>query len=67
VTYNRDDFLQCTGDALVVRLPHAGVVILSRELPCDAARVAHALARWAEQAALTYEPQPQPYTLDFLS
>jgi hypothetical protein len=69
VTYNRDDFLQCTRDAFAAGLPHAGVVILTRKLPRDPARVAHALARWAEQATLTYGPPPplQPYTVDFLS
>ena len=68
VTYNRDDFLQCTRDAFASGRPHAGVLILTRKLPRDAARVAHALARWVERAEHTFGPPPlQPYTVDFLS
>lgn len=68
VTYNRDDFLACTRDAFAAGWPHAGVVILTRKLPRDPARVAHALARWAERAVRAYGPPPmQPYTVDFVS
>ena len=68
VTYNRDDFLACTRDAFAAGWPHAGVVILTRKLPRDPARVAHALVRWAERAAATYGPPPlQPYPVDFVS
>lgn len=67
VTYNRNDFIQCTHDAFAAGRPHAGVLILTRKLPRDPARVAHALARWAVRAASTFGPPPlQPYTIDFV-
>lgn len=68
VTYNRDDFLACTRDAFAAGRPHAGVLILTRKLPRDPARVAHALARWAERAVRTFGAPPlQAYTVDFVS
>lgn len=68
VTYNRDDFLQCTRDAFAAGRPHAGVIILTRKLPRDPARVAHALARWVVEAERTFGGPPlQPYTVDFVS
>jgi hypothetical protein len=68
VTYNRDDFIECTRDAFAAGLPHAGVLILTRRLPRDPARVAHALARWEQRALRAYGPPPlQPYVIDFLS
>lgn len=68
VTYNRNDFIECTRDAFAAGLPHAGVIILTRKLPRDPARIAHALARWAERAVDTFGPPPlQSYTIDFVS
>jgi len=68
VTYNRNDFIECTRDAFAAGLAHAGVVILTRKLPRDPARVAHALARWAERAEESFGPPPlQSYTIDFVS
>jgi uncharacterized protein DUF5615 len=62
VSYNRDDFLGATHDAFAAGKPHTGVLILTRELPRDAARIAHALLRWASGAR-----RLQPYEIDFLS
>jgi predicted nuclease of predicted toxin-antitoxin system len=68
VTYNRDDFLALTRDAFAAGRPHAGLIILTHKLPRTAARVAHALHRWAVAAAVTYGPPPlQPYAVIFLS
>ena len=61
-TYNRDDFIEATRDAFAAGKPHAGVLILTRKLPRDGARIAHALKRWGDTA----EPL-QPYGIDFLS
>lgn len=67
VTYNRDDFLRCTHDAFAAGLPHAGILILTRKLPRDPARLAHALARWVANAESTFGPPPlQRYTVDFV-
>jgi hypothetical protein len=46
VTHNRNDFLVATRDAFQSQGPHAGLLILTRKLPRDPARVAHALERW---------------------
>jgi hypothetical protein len=46
VTYNRNDFLLATREAFQTNGPHAGLLILTRKLPRDPARVAHALERW---------------------
>lgn len=68
VTYNRNDFIECTRDAFAAGLPHAGVIILTHKLPREAARVAHALARWAASAEERFGTPPlQPYVIDFLS
>lgn len=68
VTYNRDDFLEATRDAFAAGRPHAGLLILTHKLPRDAARVAHALLRWAVAAPQRHGPPPlQPYMVDFLS
>lgn len=67
VTYNRDDFLAATRDAFTANAPHAGLLILTRRLPRDPARIVHALLRWIEgrEAAGTWPLQP--YEVDFLS
>lgn len=62
VTYNRDDFITATRDAFAAGKPHAGVLILTRKLPRDPARVAHALLRWSRE-----RPPLPPYGIDFLS
>jgi len=46
VTYNRNDFLLATREAFQSNVPHAGLLMLTRKLPRDSARVAHALERW---------------------
>ena len=68
VTYNRDDFIACTRDAFAAGWRHSGVLILTRKLPRDPARVAHALARWVAKAEATYGPPPLlAYSIDFVS
>lgn len=68
VTYNRNDFIECTRDAFATGRPHAGVIILTHKLPRDAARVAHTIHRWAEGAPKTIGPPPlQAYAIIFLS
>ena len=62
VTYNRDDFLQLTLEAFAAGKPHFGLLILTRKLPRDPARVAHALERWCREM-----PPLQPYGFDFIS
>ena len=62
VTYNRNDFIEVTRDAFAAGKPHGGVLILTRKLPRDPARVAHALARWTEARGTL-----GPYEIDFLS
>ena len=62
VTYNRNDFIEATRDAFAAGKPHAGVLILTRKLPRDPARIAHALQRWGER----HGPM-QPYEVQFLS
>jgi predicted nuclease of predicted toxin-antitoxin system len=62
VTYNRNDFLAITRDAFAAGQPHAGVLILTYRLPRDAARIAHAIARWAAAGRTL-----QPYEVGFLS
>ena len=68
VTYNRDDFIECTRDAFAAGLLHAGVIILTHRLPRNAPRVAHALKRWSVAARQAFGPPPlQSYTIDFIS
>ncbi|HEU4456266.1 MAG TPA: DUF5615 family PIN-like protein [Longimicrobium sp.] len=62
VTYNRNDFLAITRDAFAAGQPHAGVLILTYRLQRDAARIAHAIARWAAGGRTL-----QAYEVDFLS
>lgn len=62
VTYNRNDFIALTHDAFAAGKPHTGVLILTRKLPRDGARIAHALVRWAAARGTL-----QPYEIDFLS
>lgn len=62
VSYNRDDFIEITRDAFAAGKPHAGVLILTRKLPRDPARIAHALLRWASGGR-----RLQSYEIDFLS
>lgn len=67
VTYNRDDFLTATRNAFAAGQPHAGLLILTRRLPRDPARIAHALARWVEGRQVAGSWPMQPYEVDFLS
>lgn len=67
VTYNRDDFLAATRDAFATGGPHAGLLILTRRLPRDPARIVHALARWVERRSTTDGWPMQAYEVDFLS
>jgi hypothetical protein len=67
VTYNRDDFILATRDAFAAGLPHAGLLILTRKLPRDPARLAHALARWMEARRAGGRWPMQPYEIDFVS
>lgn len=67
VTYNRDDFVVATRDAFAAGAPHAGLLILTRKLPRDPGRIAHALERWvARRGAAGLWPM-QAYEVDFLS
>lgn len=67
VTYNRDDFILATRDAFAAGLPHAGLLILTRKLPRDPARVAHALERWVEKRMTKRSWPMQSFEIDFLS
>jgi hypothetical protein len=67
VTYIRDDFLMATRDAFASGAPHAGLLILTRRLPRDPARVAHALARWVRKRREEGGWPMQAYEVDFLS
>jgi hypothetical protein len=67
VTYNRNDFLVATHDAFSSSGPHAGLLILTRKLPRDPARIAHALKRWVEQRRAEGRWPMQSYEVDFLS
>jgi hypothetical protein len=67
VTYNRDDFLTATHDSFASAAPHAGLLILTHKLPRDAARVAHALARWVDNRKAEGAWPLQEYEVDFLS
>lgn len=67
VTYNRDDFILATRDAFAAGLPHAGLLILTRKLPRDPARIAHALARWVEARRAAGRWPMQSCEIDFLS
>jgi hypothetical protein len=67
VTYNRNDFLVATRDAFATGGPHAGLLILTRRLPRDPARVAHALQRWVEKRRAEGAWPMQSYEVDFVS
>lgn len=67
VTYNRDDFILATRDAFAMGLPHAGVLILTRKLPREPARIGHALERWVRARRTTGRWPMQSYEIDFLS
>lgn len=67
VTYNRNDFLAATRDAFASGGPHAGLLILTRRLPRDPARVAHALERWVAKRREDGGWPMQPFEVDFLS
>jgi predicted nuclease of predicted toxin-antitoxin system len=62
VTYNRDDFLDLTFAAFAAGKPHFGLIIFTRRLPRDGARLAHALERWCRE-----KPPLQAYGYDFVS
>jgi predicted nuclease of predicted toxin-antitoxin system len=62
VTYNRDDFIEVTTQALAAGRPHAGVLVVVSTVPRDGAAIAHALRRWSEKRAPL-----QPYELQYLS
>lgn len=67
VTYNRDDFILATRDAFAAGRPHTGLLILTRKLPRDPARVAHALERWVEKRMEAGSWPMQSFEIDFLS
>jgi hypothetical protein len=67
VTYNRNDFLMATRDAFQSNAPHAGLLILTRRLPRDPARVAHALERWVAKRRQEHCWPMQPFEVAFLS
>jgi hypothetical protein len=67
VTYNRDDFILATRNAFAAGLSHAGLLILTRKLPRDPARIGHALDRWAKARVLEGRWPMQPFEVDFLS
>jgi hypothetical protein len=67
VTYNRNDFLVATRDAFQTNAPHAGLLILTRKLPRDPARVAHALERWVARRKQERCWPMQPFEVAFLS
>jgi predicted nuclease of predicted toxin-antitoxin system len=67
VTYNRDDFLVATRDAFAAGLPHAGLLVLTRKLPRDSARIGHALDRWVRARFSEGRWPMQPFEVDFLS
>lgn len=69
VTFNRNDYIHWTREFFRGGLPHRGVLILSRSLPRDRPEpAAHALARWASEAATRLTgARDLAYLLDFLS
>lgn len=67
VTYNRNDFLVATRDAFAASGAHAGLLILTRKLPRDPARIARALQRWTERRRSEGGWPMQQYEVDFLS
>jgi hypothetical protein len=67
VTFNRNDFLTATREAFRSNSPHAGLLILTRKLPRDPARVAHALERWVAKRKQEGSWPMQQFEVDFLS
>lgn len=67
VTYNRNDFLAATREAFQTGGPHAGLLILTRKLPRDPARIAHALERWTAERREEGAWPMQRREVDFLS
>jgi len=67
VTYNRNDFLAATREAFQTGSPHAGLLILTRKLPRDPARIAHALERWTAKRREEGRWPMQRCEVDFLS
>jgi len=67
VTYNRNDFLVATRDAFTANAPHAGLLILTRRLPREPARVAHGLAQWVARRKAEGSWPMQPFEVAFLS
>jgi hypothetical protein len=67
VTYNRNDFLLATREAYQTNGPHAGLLILTRKLPRDPARVAHALERWVARRRKEGTWPMQRFEVTFLS
>lgn len=67
VTYNRDDFILATRAAFAAGLPHAGLLILTRKLPRDPARIAHTLKRWLDGRREAGGWPMQSYEIDFVS
>lgn len=67
VTYDRDDFIVATDAAIRMRGPHVGVLILTRRLPRDPVRIAHALERWVAERERDGSWPMQSYEIDFCS
>jgi hypothetical protein len=67
VTSNRNDFILATRDAFAAGLPHCGLLILTRKLPRDPARVAHALDRWVAARKADGSWPMQSFEIHFLS
>jgi hypothetical protein len=67
VTYNRDDFILATRHAFAADRPHAGILILTRRLPRNPSRVAHALRRWVDSRMAAGRWPMQSFEIDFPS
>jgi hypothetical protein len=65
--HDRHDFIRATRDAFAAGLLHAGLLILTRKLPRDPARVGHALSRWVEARRANGRWPMQSFEIDFLS
>jgi hypothetical protein len=67
VTCNRDDYLIATRAAFTSSSPHAGLLILTRRLPRDPERIAHAIERWVKERRARGGWPMQEYEVDSLS
>jgi len=67
VACNRDDFLVATRDAYQASAAHAGLLILTRKLPREPARIAHALDRWVAERQREGGWPMQRFEVAFLS